>query len=94
MERLQAFQAVARERGFVELNESEDGTVLWLVKDAQGATSEVHQRMCIDSITDSVTIFWMTAPGRLKSKTFRGVPALLEWLELKLEDGLKWRDEQ
>jgi hypothetical protein len=41
--------------------------------------------MCIDSLTNSATVYWMTVPGRVNSKTFRGVPALQEWFHLKLE---------
>jgi hypothetical protein len=41
--------------------------------------------MCIDSLTKSATVYWMTVPGDLKSKTFRDVPALQEWFELRLE---------
>jgi hypothetical protein len=36
--------------------------------------------MCIDRLTNSATVYWTTAPGELKSKTFRGIPALEEWL--------------
>jgi len=41
--------------------------------------------MCIDSLTKSATIYWMTVPGDLKSRTFRDVPALHDWFELRLE---------
>jgi|SRR5580692_10895876 hypothetical protein len=82
---LQAFQAAARQRGFVEVNESGEGTVLWLKKKAPDMTRETHQRMCIDGLTNSVTVYWMTVPGKVNSKTFRGVPALQEWFDLKLE---------
>jgi hypothetical protein len=41
--------------------------------------------MCIDSLTNSVTVYWMTVPGKVNSKTFRGVPALQEWFELRPE---------
>lgn len=85
MESLQAFQIAAREGGFVEVNESAQGTVLWLRKDTPDTARETYQRMCIDSMTNSVTVYWMSVPGKLNSKTFRGVPALQEWFELKLE---------
>lgn len=84
MESLQAFQIAAREGGFVEVNESAQGTVLWLRKDTPDTVRETYQRMCIDSMTNSVTVYWMSVPGKLNSKTFRGVPALQEWFELKL----------
>ena len=50
-----------------------------------GTARETHQRMCMDSLTNSVTVYWMTIPGKLNSKTFRDVPELQEWLELKPE---------
>jgi hypothetical protein len=83
MERLQAFQTAAREGGFVVVTESEQGTVLWLKKSAPDSVREAHQRMCIDSLTNSVTVYWMVAPGKVNSKTFRGVPALQEWFKLR-----------
>ena len=85
MERLQAFQTAAREGGFVKVNESAEGTVLWLRKNAPDTGRETHQRMCIDSLTNSVTVYWMSVLGKLNSKTFRGVPALQEWFELRPE---------
>jgi len=81
-ERIRAFKIAANEVGYVESSESEDGTVLWLHKNSLPASRETHQRMCIDSLTNSVTVFWMTFTGKLTSKTFRGVPALQEWFKL------------
>ena len=85
MEKLQAFQTAAHKGGFVEVNESAEGTVLWLRKKTPDTVRETHQRMCIDSLTNSVTVYWMTLPGKVSSKTFRGVPALQEWFELRPE---------
>jgi hypothetical protein len=82
MERLQAFQTAARDGGFVVVTESEGGTVLWLKKSAPDSVREAHQRMCIDSLTNSVTVYWMAVPGKVNSKTFRAVPALQEWFKL------------
>jgi hypothetical protein len=82
MEKLQAFQTAAHQGGFVEMNESADRGVLWLKKTAPKTTRETHQLMCIDSLTNNVTVFWMTLPGEVNSKTFRGVPALQEWFGL------------
>jgi hypothetical protein len=82
METLQAFQTVARERGFIEVNQIVGGNVLWLRKSASNTRREMHERMCIDSLTNSATVYWMTVPGKLNSKTFRGVAALQEWFEL------------
>jgi hypothetical protein len=85
MDRLQSFQTAAREGGFVVVTESEQGTVLWLKKSAPDSVREAHQRMCIDSLTNSVTVYWMAVPGKVNSKTFRGVPALQEWFKLRPE---------
>jgi hypothetical protein len=85
MERLQEFQTAARQGGFVAVNESAEGTVLWLRKNTPDTARETHQRMCIDSLTNSVTVYWMSVPGKLNAKTFRGVPALQEWFELRPE---------
>ena len=85
MEKLRAFQTAAREGGFVEVNESAGGTVLWLRKKTPDTARDTHQRMCIDSLTNSVTVYWMSVPGKLNSKTFRGVPAMQEWFELRPE---------
>jgi hypothetical protein len=85
MGRLQSFQVVARQRGFTQINEAGGGTVLWLGRKAPAASREMHQRMCIDSLTKSATVYWMPVPGSVKSKTFRDAPALQEWFELRLE---------
>jgi hypothetical protein len=83
MDRLQAFQTAAREGGFVVVTESEQGTVLWLKKSAPDSVREAHQRMCIDSLTNSVTVYWVAVPGKVNSKTFRAVPDLQEWFKLR-----------
>jgi hypothetical protein len=49
MEKLQAFQAAAREGGFVAVEECDEGTVLWLRKETSDAGTKTHQRICIDS---------------------------------------------
>ena len=67
------------------MNESAEGTVLWLRKKTPDTARETHQRMCIDSLTNSVTVYWMTVPGKVSSKTFRGVSALQEWFALTPE---------
>lgn len=85
MQKLQSFRTAAREAGFVEVSESAQGTVLWLTKNTPATTTEMPQRMCIDSLTNSVTVYWMTVPGEISSRTFRGVPALQEWFELRPE---------
>jgi hypothetical protein len=76
MEKLQAFQAAACEGGFVAIEESEEDTVLWLKK----ATAEAEDRICLDSLTNSATVYWATIPWKINSKTFRDVSALRAWI--------------
>jgi hypothetical protein len=78
---VQSFKVVARQRGFTEVNEAGGGTVLWLKRKGPITTRETHQRMCIDALTKSATMYWITVPGTLKSQTFRDIPALQEWFE-------------
>ena len=75
MEKLKEFQVIARQHGFIDVEETEDGTVLWLRR----PTTNAEDRMCIDSVTNSVTVFWATIPWKINSKTFRVAPALEEW---------------
>ena len=82
MDTLQAFQAAAHEGGFVESEASEDGTVLWLRRQAQDASTKTHQRICLDIVTNSATVYWMSDLGRIDSKTFRTASGLQEWLAL------------
>jgi len=79
MEELQALQTAARESGFVEAEESKDGSVLWFRKAAPDPSNGTHQRLCLDSMTKSATVFWTNAQGQTDSKTFRSVTTLLEW---------------
>jgi hypothetical protein len=83
MEKLQALQAAARQGGFAEVEESGEGTVLWLRKKTADAKTQTHQRICIDSMSNSLTVYWMTAPGKIDSKTFRNAPSLQEWFALQ-----------
>jgi hypothetical protein len=86
MVELQAFQTAARNVGFVEVKEAGEGTVLWLRKSPPDTARDTHQRMCIDSMTNSATVYWMTSPGKVNSKTFRGVSALQEWFDIVLNE--------
>ena len=80
MERAKAFQVVARKCGFVEADECGDGTVLWFRKATKDAATGTHQRMCLDSLTNSATVYWTNARGKIDSKTFRSVTAFQEWM--------------
>jgi hypothetical protein len=82
MEKLQALQAAAREGGFVQVEECEEGTVLWLRKEVPDADTKTHQRICIDSMANILTVYWMNAVGKIDSKTFRSVSSLQEWFAL------------
>jgi hypothetical protein len=79
VEKLQAFQAAARKGGFVDVEECEQGTVLWLRKETPDAATNTHQRICIDSRANSLTVYWMSALEKIDSKTFRSVASLQEW---------------
>jgi hypothetical protein len=81
MYRDKRFQRAALDCGFVEANRCERGSVVWLVKDKPGAGGKIHQRMCVDDLTNSATVYWMATTGKVDSKTFREVPALREWLK-------------
>ena len=79
----EAFQTAARESGFVAEIGSKEGTVQWLRRIPPQMARDTHQRMCIDTVTNSVTVYWVGVPGKLNSKTFRDVPALQEWFRLE-----------
>jgi len=79
MERLHEFEAAARENGFVEVGESEEERTVWFRKATPDTDTDVHRRMCVDSQTNSATVFWATLPWKINSKTFRTVSALQEW---------------
>jgi hypothetical protein len=81
MEVIKAFQTAARKGGFIEVNEAADAGVWWLRKSAPGTSKDTHQLMCIDTLQNSVTVFWLTLPGEVNSKIFRGVAALEEWFD-------------
>jgi hypothetical protein len=80
---LEAFQIAAREGGFVAELGMGEGTVQWLRKTPPDMVRDTHQRMCIDTITSSVTVYWDGVPGKLNSKTFRKVSALQEWFQVE-----------
>jgi IS4 transposase len=75
MQRLQDFQIAARNNGFVDVQETVDGTVLWMRK----PTADAEDRLCIDSLTNSATVFWASKPWKINSKTFRAASALQDW---------------
>jgi hypothetical protein len=56
MDKLQEFQAIARKGGFVQVEECEEGTVLWLRKEMPDPATKTHQRICIDSAANVLTV--------------------------------------
>jgi hypothetical protein len=87
MYRDEKFQTTALDCGFVEENLHRRGrdSVVWLTKEESGDGRNTHQRMCVDDMTNSATVYWMAVTGRVDSKTFREVPALRKWLEAPQE---------
>lgn len=77
--KIQAFRMAARENGSDEIKENIKGSIVWLRKATPDVGTDVHRRLCIDSITDSATVFWQTVPAKLNSKTFRTVSDLKNW---------------
>ena len=84
MLKLQEFQSAARDNGFLEVGESEEGSTVWFRKTTPDKDTDVHKRLCIDSLTNSATMFWETVPAKLNSMTFRSASALRAWLALKI----------
>ena len=88
MARLRDFQIAAHENGLIDVRELDDGTVLWLRKKNPDPETGTHRRMCVDSLTNSVTIYWMTAIGETSSKTFRTAESLKQWLSPRKSEGV------
>jgi hypothetical protein len=80
MEPSKTFQTAAVECGFVELNEAMEASVMWYRRTLPDLATTTHLRMCVDSVTNSATIYWMSAGGKVQSKTFRAATAMEEWL--------------
>jgi hypothetical protein len=78
METLQQFQSAVRENGFIEVGESRDGSAAWFRKATPDANTSVHKRLCIDSLTNSATVFWETAPTQMHSRRASDRPRALE----------------
>ena len=79
MGKLQEFQIAARVNGYAEVRRSKEGSTVWFKKTAPDADTNAHKCLCVDSLTDSATVFWETIPAKPNSKTFRSVSALKEW---------------
>jgi hypothetical protein len=82
MEKLQDFQVAARGDGFIEVKDNEDGSVAWFRHGLSDPDTNVHKRLCIDSLTSSATVYWETSGAKLNSKTFRTASSMRAWLSL------------
>jgi len=72
-------QAIALAMGFQKVRLSGDGTILWLSRGDENA-EEGQVRMCIDAITQSITVFWIGRDKKIVSKTFRKAREMQAWL--------------
>jgi hypothetical protein len=79
MEKLQEFQTAARVDGFVEVNDGDDENVAWFRNELPDSGTNVHKRLCIDSLSGSATVYWETDGSKLNSKTFRTVSSMKAW---------------
>jgi hypothetical protein len=82
MNKHQEFQSAARENGYAESNECGGESAIWFRKMTPDQGTEVHKRLCIDSLTGSATVFWQTATAKFNSKTFRTVSSLKTWFDM------------
>jgi len=82
MVRLQEFQNAAHESGFVDVRECNEGTVLWLRREIPDMAAQTPEGICMDSVTNSVTVYWTSNTGKPDSKTFRTASDSREWFAL------------
>src|ERR1700730_16289978 len=73
MEKLPEFQAAARVDGFVEVKDGDDENVAWFRNELPDSGTNVHKRLCIDSLSGSATVYWEADGSKLHSKTFSTV---------------------
>ena len=83
MIKLEAFQSTARMSGFANEISCEDGMVLWLKRKISDGKTTLHHRMCIDSLTGSATVYWLSSKGSIDSKVFRSASELEAWIDPK-----------
>jgi hypothetical protein len=82
MEKLQDFQVAARSAGFVEVPNGDDASVAWFRNSVPDAETNVHKRLCIDSLTSSATVYWEMEGAKLTQQTFRSASSMKAWLFL------------
>jgi hypothetical protein len=79
---IQRLRAIAIARGFGNEEVSLDGTAIWLRR-TDAVKNGAQLRMCIDAVTQSVTVFWDKETTRA-SKTFRKSVEMDAWLRFTL----------
>ena len=82
MDKLQEFQVAALGDGYVEVADGGDVNVAWFRNELPDRNTNVHKRLCIDSMTSTATVFWETDGAKLNSLTFRSVSSMKAWFTL------------
>ena len=80
VQEIHRFKVVAVAHGFANSKTSPDGSTLWLSRPKTDPDQE-EQKICIDSLTLSVTVFPKVGGSFLKGTTFRNADALQIWLD-------------
>ena len=79
MRTFQEFQTVTRDLGFTTEKTCDGGTVLWLTRKSANSLLHSPERICIDSLTNSVTVYLPSKGGNMAARTFRSPSSLQEW---------------
>ena len=83
MLRLQELKTTAHTMGFADETKCDEGAVLWLKRKIPDAATNMYERMCIDSLTNSATVYRISSNGIMDSKIFRSASELQEWIAPK-----------
>jgi hypothetical protein len=82
MVKLQTLKVAALLEGFIKVRDVADGSVMWFTSALPDVDTNFHKRLCLDSLTNSATIYWETIGAKIHSETFRTVSSFQEWLGL------------
>jgi len=85
-ERTEGISRYRSQQGFVDVEETDEGTVLWLRR----PTADAEDRLCIDSVAKSATVFWATIPWKINSKTLRTAYNLEKWARFHAPQTKTW----
>lgn len=77
---IQRLRLVAVDHGFAKAGSSEDGTTLWFSK-RNALTGKDEIRMCLDVLTQSVSLFRNNEHSHPECVTFRKADDMLAWLK-------------